>query len=143
MDPKLLDLTRSDPRYPYEAYEFVCDAVTYTQDSLGRGPRESDDPDSDYHVTGEELARGACELAVQEFGMMAPVVFRQWGLRASDDVGNVVFNLIKAECLSQSERDDPEDFHDLFDLEQALADGFSLTLAPPAGPRRGASKGPR
>lgn len=121
------DLARDDPRYPAEAYEFLCDAVTYTQETLGRAPCEEDDPDADYHITGEELVRGACELAVEEFGMMAPVVFRQWNVRRTDDVGEMVFNLIRIKKLSRSDRDDPADFHDLFDLEQALTAGFELT----------------
>lgn len=138
MDPKILDVIRDDPRYPFEAYEFVCEAVTFTQERLGRVPDEDDDPDADYHVTGEELLRGACELAVEEFGMMAPVVFRQWGIRATDDVGHIVFNLIRAERLSRSDRDDPDDFHDLFDLDKALTEGFELTVgdvAPGTGDR--------
>jgi len=138
VDPKIQDVIREDPRYPFEAYEFVCEAVTYTQERLGRVPDEGDDPDADYHVTGEELLRGACELAVEEFGMMAPVVFRQWGVRATDDVGSIVFNLIRAERLSRSDRDDPDDFHDLFDLDKALAEGFELTVgdvAPGTGDR--------
>jgi uncharacterized repeat protein (TIGR04138 family) len=127
VDPKIIDLVRDDPRYPYEAYEFVCDAVTYTQERLGRVPEEDDDPDTDYHVSGAELLRGACELAVEEFGMMAPLVFKQWGIRKTDDFGNLVFNLIKGERLSKSDRDDPDDFHDLFDLDKALTEGFELT----------------
>ena len=84
MDPKILELTREDPRYAYEAYEFVCEAVTYTQERLGRGsPGAEEEPDADHHVSGGELLRGACELAVREFGMMAPVVFRQWGVRTT------------------------------------------------------------
>ena len=81
MDNTLHDLVRDDPRYPVEAYEFLCDAVEYTQSTLGREPREDDPPDADYHVGGEDLARGACEMAVEEFGLMAGVVFRQWGVR--------------------------------------------------------------
>lgn len=130
MDPKLLELTRDDPRYSYEAYEFVCEAVTYTQDRLGRLPTEDDPPDADYHVSGAELVRGVCELACQEFGLMAPVVFRQWGVHTSDDVGEIVFRLIAGGMLSQSDEDDPADFRGLFDLNQALADGFTLTLDP-------------
>ena len=60
MDQKILDLVRDDPRYPYEAYDFVCDAVSFTQEALGRVPDEDDDPDTDYHVSGPELARGVC-----------------------------------------------------------------------------------
>lgn len=131
MDPKIVALTRDDPRYAYEAYEFVCEAVTFTQERLGRLPEEDDDPDADYHVTGAELARGACELAVLEFGMMAPTVFRLWGINSTDDIGQLVFNLIRANRLSKSDRDEPDDFHDLFDLDRALTDGFELTIGEP------------
>ncbi|MBY0512307.1 MAG: hypothetical protein K2P78_00160 [Gemmataceae bacterium] len=123
MDPKILELTRADPRFSYEAYEFVCQAVTFTQERLGRAA-DGEDADADRHVTGAELLRGACDLAVREFGLMAPVVFRQWGVRTTDDFGRMVFNLIRVEQLSKSDRDDPDDFHDLFDLEKALAAGF-------------------
>lgn len=128
MDQKIFDLTREDSRYAYEAYEFACEAVEYTQDRLGRRPLDEDDPETDYHVSGEELLRGACELAVREFGLMAPVVFQHWGIRTTDDFGQLVFNLIRAERLSQSENDDLEDFHDLFDLQQVLTEGFELTI---------------
>ena len=110
MDGKIWDVVRADPRYAYEAYEFLCDAVAFTQEVLGRCPHEDADPDADFHVGGEDLARGAADLAVREFGMMAPVVFRHWGIRTTDDIGEIVFNLIKAERLSQSDRDDREDF---------------------------------
>ena len=135
MDPKILDLIRDDPRYAYEAYEFVCEAVGFTQEMLGRAPQEEDDPDTDYHVSGEELVRGACELAVAEFGMMAPVVFRQWGVRTTDDFGSIVFHLIRAGKLSKSDRDDIEDFRDLFDLEKALTEGFEMTTRETQGGR--------
>jgi uncharacterized repeat protein (TIGR04138 family) len=129
VDPKILQLCREDSRFAYEAYEFVCDAVTFTQKRLGRGGTEHDEPTEDHHVSGAELLRGTCELAIHEFGMMAPVVFKQWGVRATLDVGEIVFKLISVKKLSKSDRDDPEDFRDLFDLHQALADGFALTLS--------------
>ncbi len=127
MDPKILQLCREDARFAYEAYEFVCEAVTFTQTRLGRG-HEPHEPSEDHHVSGAELLRGTCELAIREFGMMAPVVFKQWGVRTTDEVGEIVFKLIAVQRLSKSDRDDPEDFRDLFDLHQTLADGFALTL---------------
>ena len=69
MDPKILELTRDDPRYAYEAYEFVCEAVGFTQDRLGRTDIEAGEDEN--HVSGEELLRGACAMAVRDFGMMA------------------------------------------------------------------------
>jgi uncharacterized repeat protein (TIGR04138 family) len=137
VDPRILDLCREDPRFSYEAYEFVCDAVTFTQDRLGRAGSESDGEDEDRHVSGGELLRGVCDLAVQQFGLMAPVVFKRWGVRTTDDVGTMVFNLIKVERLSKSDRDCPDDFRDLFDLHQALAEGFALTLDDALPAKRG------
>ncbi|MFO0938499.1 MAG: Minf_1886 family protein [Gemmataceae bacterium] len=130
MDAKILEAVRGDSRYAYEAYEFVCDAVTFTQDHLGRSPRPNDPDDANYHVGAEELLRGTCELALREFGMMAPLVFSFWGIHETDDIGNIVFNLIHLDRLSQSDQDDPEDFHDAFNIEQALMDGFQLTIQP-------------
>lgn len=121
-------LCRETPHFAYEAYEFVCEAVTFTMKRLGRGKKETEEPTPDQHVSGAELLRGVCDLAVREFGMMAPVVFKRWGVRTTDDVGRMVFNLIQAELLSKSDRDAPEDFHDLFDVQQALMDGFELSL---------------
>jgi uncharacterized repeat protein (TIGR04138 family) len=138
VDHALYDLVRDDPRYPVEAYEFVQDAVAFTQEMLGREPHEDDPPDADYHVCGEELARGTCEMAVCEFGMMAPVVFRRWGIHTTDDIGSIVFNLIRAKKLSQSDREHPAHFHHLFDVEKVLASGFELTIA--AGRKSGQGK---
>lgn len=121
-------MCREDPRFAYEAYEFVSDAVTFTQDRLGRGDGERGDDGEDRHVSGAELLRGTCELAIREFGMMASVVFKQWGLRVTDHIGEIVFKLIKVQRLSKSDRDDPADFNDLFDLHEALRTGFELTL---------------
>lgn len=128
MEHDILDLIRRDPRYAYEAYDFVCDAVEYTQEMLGRSPREDDDPDGDYHISAEELVRGCIELAVFQYGMLAPLVFERWGLLATDDIGHVVFNLISVNRLSQSERDQLQDFHQLLDLKKELRDNFRIVL---------------
>jgi uncharacterized repeat protein (TIGR04138 family) len=131
-----MDLARREPRYSYEAYQFVCDAVEFTQERLGRLPFD-ETPDGDHHVNGDELLRGACAFAAQEYGLMAPVVFKQWGIRTTDDFGEIVFRLIEINRLSKSERDDPEDFRDLFDLEKALAEECEqlMTAAPPGSER--------
>ncbi len=131
MDGKIWDVVRADPRYAYEAYDFLCEAVEFTQRRLGRAPREFDPAEIDCHVGGADLARGAADLAVREFGMLAPVVFRSWGIRATADIGAIVFNLIRAERLSQSDADDPADFDDLFDIDDALTRGFAIVLARP------------
>jgi uncharacterized repeat protein (TIGR04138 family) len=137
VDPRILELCRKKPSFAYEVYEFVCEAVTFTQEKLGRQAESREDPEPEAHVSGAELLRGVCDLAIREFGMMAPVVFRQWGIRTTDDVGAMVFNLIQVQRLSKSDRDAPDDFRDLFDLHQTLIDGFSLKVGDGQPAKRG------
>ena len=44
---------------------------------------------------------------------------------------------LRAERLSKSDRDAPDDFRDLFDLYQTLADGFELTVDEALPAKRG------
>src|SRR5262249_25078563 len=105
--PKLEEVVRRDPRYAYEAYEFVFAALAHTQKRLGKVPPEGTPPagaePTDYHVSGRDLLEGAKDLALKEFGLMARTVFRLWGINATDDVGNIVFNLIDAELMSRTD----------------------------------------
>ena len=117
---------RRDPRYTYEAYEFVFAALTHTQKLLGRLPGKNDAADAQYHVTGRELVAGIRDLALREFGFMARIVFRMWGIRSTADFGEIVFNLIDANLLSKTESDSRDDFRALFDLDEALREGFEI-----------------
>jgi uncharacterized repeat protein (TIGR04138 family) len=126
--PKLADLVRRDPRYAYEAYEFVFAALAHTQKRLGRAPREEAEPSDEHHVSGAELVRGACELALHEFGMMAPTVFKQWGITQSDDFGEIVFNLIEGNLMSKTNKDSKADFQGVVNLDSVLKEGFAIRL---------------
>jgi uncharacterized repeat protein (TIGR04138 family) len=132
VDKLLFEIAKSDRRFAYEAYEFVNEVVTYTQAQLGLLDDEVE-PD-DRHVNGRELLNGACDLAVQEFGFMAAIVFKHWGICSSDDFGEIIFRLIDAERLTRSESDDLADFRMQQDLLQTLDQAYELdTTAYPAG----------
>ena len=128
--PRLADLVRRDPRYTYEAYEFVFAALTHTQRLLGRSSRarHASDPAPEHHVSGRELVEGIRDLAVREFGLMARVVFRLWGINRTADFGEIVFNLVEERLMSKTDQDTREDFHDIYDLDQALVQGFRIQL---------------
>lgn len=127
---RLAELVRRDPRYPYEAYEFLYAALAHTQQQLGRVPPEDGpaEPEARYHVTGQELLAGACDLARREFGLMARTVFRMWGINRTDDFGELVFNLIDENLMSKTENDRREDFHNLFDLDVVLLQDYRIQL---------------
>jgi uncharacterized repeat protein (TIGR04138 family) len=127
---QLADVVRRDPRYPFEAYEFLYAALNYTQRMLGRVPREGEagEPGPECHVSGPELLEGVRRLALREFGLMARTVFRLWGINRTDDFGELVFNLVGENLMSKTESDCREDFHDLYDLDEALVQGFRIEL---------------
>jgi uncharacterized repeat protein (TIGR04138 family) len=125
--PKLFEIIQRDPRYAYEAYEFVFAALDYTLELLGKQDAEKGES-GPRHVTGPELLHGIRRLALREFGFMARSVFRQWGINGTGDFGEIVFNLIDAELMSKTPEDSQADFHNVYDLDAALVQGFRFEL---------------
>ena len=125
---KLAEVVRKDPRYAYEAYEFIFQALHHTQQLLERAPSEDEEQEPRHHVSGRELLDGVRSLALREFGLMARTVFFMWGIHKTDDFGEIVFNLIEAELMSKTSEDNRADFHDQYDLTQALMDGYRIQL---------------
>jgi uncharacterized repeat protein (TIGR04138 family) len=128
--PEIVEVVRQDGRYAYEAYEFVFEALGHTQRMVGREPSEEEELRHEHHVTGPEILHGSVDLARREFGFMARTVFHQWGIRRTDDLGEIVFSLIEAGLLSKTETDRRSDFQDVFDLDRALTDGYAIDLSP-------------
>ena len=126
---RLAEVVERDPRYAYEAYEFVFAALSYTQKLLGRVPADDGSvPGPQYHVSGRELVQGIRDLALREFGFMARIVFRMWGINRTADFGDIVFNLVQANLMSKTDQDSRTDFQDVFDLDKALVQEFHIEL---------------
>ena len=128
--PRRAALVKGDPRYAYEAYEFVYAALAHTQKKLGRPtPRASgEEPRAEDHVTPYDLLEGIRDLALAEFGLMARTVFRLWGIERTDDFGEIVFNLIDANLMSKTPSDSRADFQGIYNLDEALVHAFQIRL---------------
>src|SRR5438045_654368 len=108
--PKLDDVVRRDPRYAYEAYEFVFAALAHTQKMLGRvPPPEGTAGEKAYHASGPQLLAGVRDLALEQFGLMARTVFHVWGIDRTDDFGEIIFNLVEANLMSKTAEDNRRD----------------------------------
>ena len=118
-----------DSRYSIHAYAFVFEAIAYTKKLQARArARAKSRRATPRHVTGQQLCRGACSLALAHYGLLAKVVLRQWGIRSTSDLGEIVYNLIASGDLEKTPADSRADFDGVFDLEQALARDFKLAL---------------
>lgn len=94
-----------DSRYHRDAYFFMREALEYTQHSVGKSKREEI-----RHVTGKELLDGIRRYALEQFGPMVTTVFSEWGIKSSEDFGEMVFNMVEANLLAKTEQDSREDF---------------------------------
>jgi len=126
----LAEVVRRDPRFAYEAYEFLYEALNHTQKMLGRLPsgEVAEGAERQHHVSGPELLAGVRDLALREFGLMARTVFHMWGIQRTDDFGDIVFNLVEAGLMNKTDEDTRKDFHEVYDLDQALVQGYRIEL---------------
>jgi uncharacterized repeat protein (TIGR04138 family) len=124
---EIADIVRRDPRYPYEAYEFVFDALAHREKALGPAARGGGAEAAD-DFSGPELLYALRDFARREFGLMARVVFRRWGVNRTDDFGEIMFNLIDAGLISKTARDSRRDFHAVYDLDEELLNGYCIRL---------------
>jgi uncharacterized repeat protein (TIGR04138 family) len=109
-DEVLDRLQERHPRFHARSYIFVLQALHRVIQSLER-PR---------HVSGQELAGGVRELALDRFGPMARTVLEHWGIHDTEDVGRVVFAMVEQGILIKQDGDRPDDFSDVFDFEEAF-----------------------
>ena len=128
-NPDIEPLCDDDSPWPYEAYEFVLEAV----DRAGQELNDTTDsplvnPTQEVHLTGKQIALAARILAREQFGLMATTVFEAWGVTTTADLGTIVFRLVGAGLLSQQEDDRLEDFHDIYAIPAELIQGYAIPI---------------
>jgi len=104
------EICAKDPRYKPDSYEFLMQALHYTQGKLKRQG----------HISGKELSEGIRDLTIEQYGPMAKTVLNHWGITRTEDFGNIVFNMIDKELLSKTEGDSIDDFKDVYNFNLAF-----------------------
>ncbi len=123
----LAEICRKDPRYRREAYPFVFEALSVAQKLF----KKHEAPPEDRHVTGPQLLEGVKALARRKFGYLAKTVLNEWGIRRTEDVGEIVFNLIEAGLMGRQDSDSRGDFAGGYDFEAAFEREFRLPAPSP------------
>lgn len=145
-------LLRRDPRYKLDAYLFVLEALSFAQESLGMGaeppledlepargsgeqapaprarPGKSRRKPAERHLTGQELCEAARHYAIQQYGYLARTVLGTWGVRCTADLGEIVFNMIEIGQMRKTRKDRREDFHDVYDFQDAFCRDCSFVV---------------
>ncbi len=112
-------ICEKDLRFSYDAYHFVQEGLNHTLKTLKRGGQHTH-----RHVSGQELLHGLREFALKEYGPMSKAVLNEWGIKTTDDIGQIVFNLVNASVLGKNDTDSPNDFKNVFTFDDAFVKPF-------------------
>jgi uncharacterized repeat protein (TIGR04138 family) len=108
-----------EPRFHERAFLFVLSALEFCQSRL---PERR-------HITGAELARACRDLALDRYGVMARLVLEHWGIRQTDDIGDIVFALVDLGLLISQTTDTRDDFAAVYDFDQAFERDYPWNCA--------------
>jgi uncharacterized repeat protein (TIGR04138 family) len=120
------EIIQREPRFDKEAYLFLKEALELTIKQKKRGKTEATS-----HVDAAELLDGFRQLALKEFGPMVITVLEYWGIKDSQDVGRMVFELISAGVFGKTESDTLEDFNHALNFQSAFVAPFGPTHSKP------------
>ena len=136
-----------DTRYKVDAYLFVLEALSYAQDTLGFGAEPPEDDleqrpadrgrrgrrrGGERHLTGQQLCEAARRYALQQYGFLARTVLGTWGVHSTRDFGEIVFNMIDIGQMRKTRKDKREDFHGIYDFDEAFCRNCSFVVPDPA-----------
>ncbi len=122
MEKEYLDtierISEMDQRYNSDAYHFVMEALNYTQYKFKCVK----------HVSTEEILDGMRDLLLDKYGPLALSVLKHWGIRNTEDLGNIVFNLVENKVLSKTDDDRIEKFRDAYDFSEVFIEDYRKQL---------------
>lgn len=152
----LFQLLQRDQRYNLDAYLFVLESLSFAQESLGMGeepaPEELEPLPSgeaeqagearpragrrrrrqaERHVSGQQLCEAARLYGLQQYGYLAPIVLATWGIRRTDDIGEIVFNMIEIGQMRKTRADKRDDFRAVYDFDEAFSRDLSFVVPDP------------
>lgn len=128
VDPDVAAIKAAAGPYPIDALRFVQAGFGHASKSdaeqVGRmeagSLQELDRPER--HMSGQHLCFRLAEFAIEQYGLMAPLVLRRWNIERTDDFGRIVYALIELGYLRKSPDDSMDDFRGVYDFAEVFGD---------------------
>jgi uncharacterized repeat protein (TIGR04138 family) len=117
------EIVKADKRYTVQAVSFVYEGLGYTAKKLTETTAEKTEPK---HVSGQDLARGLRDLALERYGRLAMTVLNRWGIKTTRDFGEIVYLMIAHKWMSAQPTDSVDDFNNVYDFKTTLEDQFQF-----------------
>ena len=123
-DKAVAQILEQDNRYPARAYDLMPAVIDYTvRHPAPADPSEPPRPQG--HVSGRQLAIGFRDYLLAEFGPFAADLLDEINIRSTDDIGNLVYNLISVGVFGKTNADSRADFHAVYDFKEAFRDYYA------------------
>jgi uncharacterized repeat protein (TIGR04138 family) len=117
MKKNLEQIAKEDGRFCTSAIKFVYEGLGYTAKNVASEPK---------HVSGQTLCQGLKELALEKWGRLAMLVLNTWGIKTTNDFGDIVYLMIRHEWMSAQPNDSVDDFNDVYDFKTVFKDQFKF-----------------
>jgi uncharacterized repeat protein (TIGR04138 family) len=101
-------------RYNERAYLFLLGTIEFLQSRL----------EVRRHVTAAELAWACRDFALQQYGLLAPVVLAHWGITRTEDLGRIVYTLVEVGLLVTQPGDHESDFDAVYQFTDAFGESY-------------------
>lgn len=111
---KFSRLLKKHKEYNREVYNFIYEALDYTLRSIVKTNAKNQ------HVSAEELSEGFRLHAINQFGCLAKTVLNEWGIRTTEDIGNIVFHLVEYDLMGKQDNEKRKNFRNLYDFNKAF-----------------------
>jgi len=103
----IFDLSQRHGKYPPEAYAFVFEVLDWISDKMSKR-----------HLSGRELALTAMVYSFHRYGALARAVWEEMHIKRSEDLGQIVFQLVNAGLMGKQPNDKVSDFDKVVNVEE-------------------------
>lgn len=124
MKETIEQIAHDDGRYDVRALKFVYEGLSVTIEKL----RQDEDAEHPRHISGQELAWGLAEVAMQRWGRLTALVLDRWGVRTTRDFGEIVYLMISHQWMTSQETDAIEDFDGVFDFGEVFERDYTIPI---------------
>ena len=113
---KFRSLLKTHSEYTQEAYNFIYEILEYTLRRLNRLPGNG----KKGRVNTGSLLESFRLHSIEQFGCLAKTVLNELGIRTTNDIGNIAFNLVEYDLMGKQKRDKKEDFNNVYDFDKVF-----------------------
>ncbi len=116
-EQKFRKLLKDHQEYREEAYSFIYEALDHAKEMYKKRLEKR----GGHHVTARELLESFRLHAIDQFGCLASIVLKAWGVKTTSDIGDIVFNLVEYDLMGKQEKDTRKAFDNVYEFSAVFS----------------------